>query len=91
MIGTKLKIASVVSLKFCHHVTIVMALADLEGGGKGTMPPNPVKTSKKRWPPCAAASFRSHVAPLDKFVDPLVDGIKFDKFSYKWRHKNCTK
>ena len=38
------------------------------------MLPGPVKTSqKKRWPPCTATSFASHVPPpLSKFLDPLV-------------------
>ena len=48
-------------------------LADL-GGPRGQAPLALLKLVKKRWPPCAAASFASHVAPppLDKFLDPLL-------------------
>ena len=54
-----------------HHL---YPLADLGGGQRGHGRPGPVKTSQKKWPPCASASFASHVVSprLDKLLDPLV-------------------
>ena len=49
------------------------AITTIGAPGGGGMPPTPVKTSQKRWLLQHAASFASHRAPSDKFLDPLLN------------------